>query len=77
METLVGPDFQKKVIPLIQNAKREIDIVSYDWRWYGDRPAHATQQLNIELVNASKRGVRVRAVLNTADQATFLHTLGS
>lgn len=76
METLIGADYPKKVIELIKNAKRQIDVVTYDWRWYGDKPAHLTQQLNIALVNAAKRGVQVRAVLNVAEQAKFLATLG-
>lgn len=57
---------------MIDSAKRNIDIVSYDWRWYGDRPGHAAQQINIALVNAAKRGVLVRAVLNTAEIVPIL-----
>ena len=76
MHTLIGADYPKYVIPMIDAAKSTIDIVTYDWRWYAGKPAHATQQMNIAIVNAAKRGVRVRAVLNVADQATFLATLG-
>lgn len=76
MKILIGADFPKEVIKMIDAAKREIDVITYDWRWYANKPAHATQQMNIALVRAAKRGVRVRAVLNVADQAKFLATVG-
>ncbi len=76
MQVLVGSDYPKKVIPLIREAKRNIDIVVYDWRWYQDQPAHAVQQFNIALVNASKRGVVVRAVVNAAMNLATLQSAG-
>lgn len=65
MQALVGSDFPKYVIPLIDSAKKNIDIVVYDWRWYQDDPSHAVQQFNTALVRAVARGVQVRAVVNT------------
>lgn len=76
MQVLVGGDYPIEVIKMIDSAKFSIDVVSYDWRWYGNKPAHATQQLNLAILRAVARGVRVRAVLNVADQANFLATLG-
>lgn len=76
MEVIIGPDFPKKIIPLFDNAKKNIDIVSYDWRWYPDRPGHAVQQLNIALVRAVARGVAVRAVLNAAATVPVLQKVG-
>ena len=73
---LIGKDYPLHVIPMIENAKKCIDVVMYDWRWYGDKPGHTMQQLNNALVQATRRGVRVRAVVNTGDHAKFLATLG-
>ena len=64
MIPIIGSDYPKKVIPLINAAKKNIDIVSYDWRWYADQPEHAVQQFNIALVRAMQRGVIIRAIVN-------------
>jgi len=76
MDTIIGPDFPKKVIPLLDAARKNIDIVSYDWRWYADRPGHAVQQLNVAIVRAVQRGVVVRAVLNAREFVPFLQIVG-
>ena len=65
MIVIVGSDYPKKVVKLIDDAKKNIDIVVYDWRWYPDQPAHAVQQFNIALVRAVQRGVKIRAIINT------------
>lgn len=63
-DVVVGSDFEKKVIPLINNAKKNIDILMYDWRWYENEPANPIQQFNIAIVNASKRSVQIRVITN-------------
>lgn len=73
---IVGADFPKVVIPLLASAQMNIDIISYDWRWYANQPGHAVQQLNIALVNARKRGVMVRAVLNSKELVPLLNANG-
>lgn len=74
MQVLIGSDYPKKMIPFIDGAKKSIDIVVYDWRWYEDQLAHPVQQFNMALARASKRGVTVRAVINSK---TILKTLQS
>lgn len=74
MEIIIGSEYPKKIIPLIESAKKNIDIVVYDWRWYPDQLAHPVQQFNIALVRAVQRGVIVRAVVNAN---TILDTLKS
>lgn len=64
MEVFIGPAYVEGIIRLIENAKRNIDIVLYDWRWYADQIAHPCQRVNIALTNAVRRGVQVRAVVN-------------
>ena len=61
---IVGNEYAKKVIPLLDSAKKNIDIVVYDWRFYPDRLGHPVTQFNLALIRAVRRGVIVRAVLN-------------
>ena len=76
MEALIGADYPKKVIPLLNAAKKNIDIVVYDWRWYPNQPAHAVQQFNAALVRAAQRGVLVRAVVNAPLLLPILASVG-
>ena len=76
MKAIIGTTYPDYVIPLIQQAQRQIDIVTYDWRWYADRPAHPMQRINIALMQAKKRGIRIRAVINAANQAEYLKSYG-
>ena len=75
MITLIGADFGKQLIPLIDEAKKNIEIVSYDWRWYADQNGHPVQQFNMAIVRAVQRGVLVRAVLNSSDLLPLLTKL--
>lgn len=76
MIPLIGKDYPTKVIPFIENAKQKIDIIVYDWRWYANNPAFNVQQFNNALVSAVRRGVIVRAVVNTAELVPLLTGLG-
>lgn len=75
MEVIIGADFGKKVAPLIDEAKKNIDIVTYDWRWYPDQVSHPVQQFNMAVVRAVGRGVLVRALLNSAELLPLLTKL--
>jgi phosphatidylserine/phosphatidylglycerophosphate/cardiolipin synthase-like enzyme len=76
MIPIIGSEYPKKIIPLIDEAKKNIDIVVYDWRWYPDEPGHAVQQFNAALVRAKARGVLVRAVINAPDLLPILTKCG-
>lgn len=76
MQVIIGSDYPKIVIPLIESAKRNVDIVIYDWRWYQDQIGHPVQQFNDSIVRASKRGVLVRAVINSASNLELLKSVG-
>lgn len=76
MIPIIGAEYPKKVIPLIDAAKKNIDIVVYDWRWYPDQIAHPVQQLNAAIVRASQRGVFVRAVVNADLNLQTLNSAG-
>lgn len=76
MIPIIGSDYPKKVIPLIDDARRDIEIVVYDWRWYANKPNHPTQQFNLALVRAANRGVQVRAVCNRKKIVPQLQEVG-
>jgi phosphatidylserine/phosphatidylglycerophosphate/cardiolipin synthase-like enzyme len=65
MQTIIGKNYPKLVIPLIEGAKRSIKIVVYDWRWYENDPANACQLFNASIVRARKRGVNVQVCVNS------------
>lgn len=65
MIPVIGSEYSKKVVPLLDNARKSIDLCMYDWRWYLDRLEHPVQEFNRALVRAVQRGVRVRCLTNT------------
>lgn len=65
VESAIGFHYPQKVIPLINSAKSNIDILMYEWKWYGHESAGGVQKLNLAVVGAARRDVKVRALLNT------------
>jgi len=59
---LIGPNYVDGVVPLIQEAKRTIDIIIFDWRLYPGQTKHPVMRLTAALVEASRRGVKVRVL---------------
>lgn len=71
MDTIIGNEFADKVIPLIKNSKKSIDIIVYDWRWYPNQIGSAIQRFNNEIVAGRKRGKKIRVITNS------LHVIGT
>lgn len=63
-EIIIGADFPRKVIPLINDAKQSIKIIIFDWRLYPQSPAHPVSQFVLSLQSAVKRGVKVSVLLS-------------
>jgi len=76
IQTIIGNQFYKKVIEEISKAKKEIDIIVYDWRWYGDQVGYSIQKFNQEIIQKAKSGVSVKAILNTKDTEKVLRENG-
>lgn len=76
MQTIIGKEFPKKVIPLIDEAKRNIDIIVFDWRWYPDDPGNPVQLFNQAIVRAVRRGVQVRAIIDNDQIIGTLRSVG-
>lgn len=75
-EILVGKNYIEKVIPLINEAKKNIEILMFDWRWYKDDFSNPMQRLNHALVSAVRRGVSVACITNYKEIRDLLLTLG-
>jgi phosphatidylserine/phosphatidylglycerophosphate/cardiolipin synthase-like enzyme len=73
---IVGKNFPKIVIPLLNNAKKNIDILVYDWRWYADQIGAEIQKFNTAIIYAARRGVSVRAITKTVDTIKVLKDNG-
>lgn len=72
IETIVGKEFARKVIPLIKNAKKSIDIVVYNWYWYPNQPASDIQKFNTEIVKAAHKNMQVRVITNAVHPVNIL-----
>ena len=76
METIIGKEFPQKVIPLIENAKKTMDIIVFDWRWYPQDPGAQCQLFNQAIIRATRRGVTVRAIANNDEIVRILNQNG-
>lgn len=76
VQVLVGPEFPKKVIPLIESSKTSIDIIVFDWRWYPQDPGSTVQLFNQAIVRASRRKVKVQVLSQSPSIIPILKNLG-
>jgi phosphatidylserine/phosphatidylglycerophosphate/cardiolipin synthase-like enzyme len=60
---LIGREYPKEVIPLIEEAKKSIKIIVYNWLWYPNQVGSAIQKFNNAIIRANKRGIDVKAVI--------------
>ena len=63
-------------MPIIQAAEHSIEVLTYEWKWYPENPEHEIQQLNISMVAAVARGVKVRAYVQDKQMVNFLKSHG-
>ena len=76
IDSIFGPEFPKKVIPLIQAAKNSIKIIVFDWRWYPNDVGCAAQLFNQEIVASRRRGIDIHVKTNIQDTARVLRSQG-
>lgn len=75
-ELILDKAYTEKAIEFIKDAKSEIMLCAYAWRWYSNEPEIGIQKFNIELKKAQMRGVTVRCILNNETMASYFATLG-
>lgn len=61
---IIGKEFANQVVPLIKAAKKNINIIVFDWRWYPDQIGSEIQRFNHALITARRKGVRIKAITN-------------
>jgi len=61
---IIGKEYPRVVGEFVRNAKKSIKILIYDWRWYKGEVGTKIQKFNREIINATKRGVKVEALVN-------------
>lgn len=76
MQAIIGKEFPKEVIPLIDSARHTIKVVVFFWGWYGEEPSNPCQLFNNSILRAVKRGVEVRACVNSQKIASPLRDAG-
>jgi len=76
VQTIIGSEFPRKVIPLINEAKLSIEIIVFDWRWYPQNPGGSVQLFNQSLVRAVRRKVKIRAITNNNEIISTLTNVG-
>jgi phosphatidylserine/phosphatidylglycerophosphate/cardiolipin synthase-like enzyme len=76
VQTVIGAEFPKEIIPLIHQAKHSLDILVFDWRWYPSEPDSPVQLFNQAILQAAKRGIKVRALVNHLDIVDLLRKYG-
>lgn len=85
---ILGSDYIKIVVPFINNAKTNIDILMYHWTYYSYASKTNVQSLNLAIKSAITRGVPVRVILHcgspsdnlqhkNAEMANYLKTWGA
>ena len=65
-QPIIGKTFPDIVTPIIKQAKKSIDIVVFDWRWYPDQIGSTIQKFNNAIIDSAKKGIRVRALTNSS-----------
>ena len=51
-KTLIGSEYAKILAEEINKARKNIDIIMYDWRFYPDNPTHPISVVNQSLIRA-------------------------
>jgi phosphatidylserine/phosphatidylglycerophosphate/cardiolipin synthase-like enzyme len=73
---IFGSQFCEIVLPLIENAEKEIRIIVFNWRMPFITTKLEMQSFNDALVRAVGRGVKVRAIVSSEKVVAELHRFG-
>lgn len=71
-QVIIGREYPQVLTPLIEQSQHCIEILVFDWRWYANEPNSPVQKFNNAILEASERGVKVRALVNNNIMPTIL-----
>jgi cardiolipin synthase len=74
MQVIINKDYPKKIIPLLEQAKTNIDIMMYQWGYYSYLTNCDVQKLTLAIKSAIIRGVPVRVLLHAGSPNDTLRT---
>lgn len=74
MEIIIGGNYPKKIIPIIEQSKTNIDIFMYYWGFYSSAPFSEIQKITLAIKSAIARGVPVRILLHAGSPSDNLRT---
>lgn len=77
MKFLFRRGYADEVIPLINNAKTNIDVMMYQWGYYPHAGGGVIQKLNYAIKSAIIRGVAVRVLLHLGGPSDNLRRVNS
>ena len=77
MKFLIARGYTTEVIPLLNNAKTNIDILMYQWGYYSHAGGGLIQKLNYAIKSAIIRGVTVRVLLHLGGPSDNLRRVNS
>lgn len=72
MKAIIGSEFPAVVENFINQAQKSIDIIVFEWRYYPNEPGNIAQKFNEAIIQARRRGVKVRALVNFAHILNYL-----
>ena len=75
-DIIIGIDYRKSILPIIDSAQSSIKILMYDWRWYEYDISCDVSLVNQSLISAHRRGVYVQAITNNDIAKNQLLKLG-
>lgn len=77
MIPIISTGYPQIVIPLINNAKTNIDIIMYHWGYYSNQGQSQIQKLNYAIKSAITRGVSVRVLLHPGAPSDHLRAINA
>jgi len=72
MQFIISKEYPAVVIPLINNAKTNIDILMYHWGYYSHISNSDIQKVTLAIKTALRRGVSVRIFLHAGSPSDSL-----
>lgn len=75
-ELIVGKEYTKKLLGVIEQATTSISILMFVWKWRTRDPQSDISLINQAILRASRRGVKVSVFCNFKGMAEHLNTLG-
>lgn len=64
VEAVIGNDYPRKVVPLIQSAVSKISFIMYEWKWYSHEQAGGMEKLNLAVLERARSGIKIEVLLN-------------